>query len=91
MTSFPADIRVNGAFLFPALTQSSAPIKIVKQSGLWTIGYDISSFPTRVPTITDYVLVWNSASGQLALVSIVAARTGKFILDHSVLDSSDEI
>lgn len=91
MTSFPADIRINGAFLFPALAQGAAPIRIVKGNGLWTIGYDISSFPTRVGTMTDYVLVWNSVSGQFAAVSLVAARSGKFILDHSTLGGPDEI
>jgi hypothetical protein len=89
--TFPADIRVNGAFLFPALTQGAAPVNIVKASGRWTIGYDISKFPVKALALTDYVMVWNSVSGQFARVSIAAALSGKFILDHSVLGGPDEI
>ena len=89
--TFPADIRINGAFLFPALTQGVAPVKIIKGNGIWIIGYDISTFPLKALTMTDYVLVWNSVSGQYARVSIAAALQGKFILDKSTLGGPDEI
>ena len=86
-----AGIRVNALFPFPALARGVAPVKIVKNTGLWTVGYDISTFPTKALATTDYVLVWNSVSGQFARVSIASALEGKFILDHSTLDGPDEI
>jgi len=40
--TFPADIRVNAAFPFPALVQGNGPVTVAKASGIWTIGFGTS-------------------------------------------------
>ncbi len=39
MTSLPANIRVNAAFPFPALTQGLGPVTVLRQNGVWSIGF----------------------------------------------------
>lgn len=72
--TFPADIRVNTTFPFPALVEGNGPITISKQSGIWTVGYDASRFPaTNVPVgslPTDYTLVWDSVANRYINISL---------------------
>jgi hypothetical protein len=70
MVSLPANIRVNAAFPFPAQVRGSGPISIDKDSGIWTVGYDVSRFAVSTPPAAGYVLVWDSASGQFVSVPV---------------------
>lgn len=83
MSGFPADIRVNVAFPFPSLVDGDGPITIAKNSGIWTVGYDVSRFPaTSLPTSalhTDYTLVWDSVANRfinIALSDLISSGGG---------------
>jgi hypothetical protein len=72
--TFPADLRVNVAFPFPALVDGDGPITVGKNSGIWTVGYNVSRFPvSTIPAgslATDYTLVWDSAANRFVNVSL---------------------
>jgi hypothetical protein len=78
--NIPANIRVNAAFPFPAQVAGSGPISIAKQSGVWTVGYDVSRFvPTTPPPsalATDYTLVWDSVAKTFINVPLSALGSG---------------
>jgi hypothetical protein len=72
--NFPADIRVNVAFPFPAQVSGDGPITVAKNSGVWTVGYNVNKFvPTTPPTTalaTDYTLVWDSVANNFINVRL---------------------
>jgi hypothetical protein len=88
MPSLPANIRVNAAFPFPAQVAGSGPISIGRQSGIWTVGYDVSRFvPTTPPSsalATDYTLVWDSVAKTFINVPL-AALIGSILPDSGVI------
>ncbi len=72
--TLPANTRVNIGAPFPSLVKGSGPVTIVKQNGIWTVGFsvtNIGAMPVNVNPATIDILVWNTitASFQLATLS----------------------
>jgi hypothetical protein len=73
-SQFPADIRVNAAFPFPALVQGSGPVTIAKASGVWTVGHSIDQFgaitPTPPSSSHQYVLIFDGVAGTYSKIAV---------------------
>lgn len=99
----PLNIRVNTSAPFPALTNSTAPVSVTKQNGIWTVGLSFTQLATQVPPPAnfpnDYVLVWDNNAKiffQVSLSTLVAlaggARTQRSItVSPVVIISTDSI
>lgn len=70
----PANIRVNTGAPFPSLVKGSAPFVITKANGIWTIGLSLANVgigtPSNTQAATDYVLIWDSISGNFFRVPL---------------------
>jgi|ERR1051326_240179 hypothetical protein len=60
----PANIRVSARFPFPALAVGSAPVKVTKAAGVYTIALDVQDLGAHVPSVADlaqeYWIVWDA-------------------------------
>ncbi len=60
--ALPANIRINALVQFPARAQGSGPITVAKANGVFTIGYNVSTYPLLNPPfdpLSKRVFVWD--------------------------------
>jgi hypothetical protein len=78
--TLPPNIRVNVATPFPALVTGQNGISLGKQNGIWQVQLNIPSLATGTPPTTafptDYVIVWDSVSGNYSKVSLATLQQG---------------
>lgn len=74
MATAPSNIRVNTSVPFPALVRGKGPITVEKHFGIWDIGFDAALIGIVIPQLADYptsyMIVYNSVTGALELVSL---------------------
>lgn len=97
----PASLRFNVNVPFPALVQSTGPVTITKQNGIWTVGFQVANLATQVPPganyPTDFLLVYDSIAQSFFKMSISAIGIGGARLQRSVtatpvvISSNDQI
>lgn len=97
----PASLRFNVNVPFPALVQGSGPVTIAKQSGIWTIGFQIANLATQIPPVanypTDYLLVYDAVAQTFFKISMASLGIGGARLQRSVtatpivISSNDQI
>jgi hypothetical protein len=59
----PENVRINTQVPFPSLVIANGPVTISKQSGIWTVGFNITNLtavPNGTPAANLLVPVWNT-------------------------------
>lgn len=66
--------RINTQLPFPALVAGSGPVTIAKNSGIWTVGFNIAILGNNTPLLaslaTDYLIFYDAIGQQFQNVSL---------------------